>query len=63
MHTHYIKVYHEINVTPVQKRKLKIDMQVTTLRIKTSNLFNGLKFFLGFLWYINVMKKVFTLTF
>lgn len=25
MHTHYIKVYHEINVTPVQKRKLKID--------------------------------------
>lgn len=25
MHTHYIKVYHEINVTPVQKHKLKID--------------------------------------
>jgi len=25
MRAHYIKVYHEINATPVQKHKLNID--------------------------------------
>lgn len=55
MHTHYIKVYHEINVINVpvvQKHKLKTEncltMQVIRLRIKISNLLNGLRSFFDF---------------
>lgn len=61
MHTYYIKVYHEINVTVVQKHELKncLNMQVATLRIKMSNLFNGLRPFFDSLRYIKRLRDEF----
>lgn len=63
MYTYYIKVYHEINVSVVQKHEVKncLNMQVATLRIKMSNLFNGLRPFFDSLRYIKRLRDEYIL--